>query len=232
VFRSTWSPKFFQAVTIVDPLHVCISMGPLSVYLLLLGGLNLSSRPFLTTGGRDTAALGLAVSGFLIAGPMELFLPETAALRFGGFVWLMMIAFYALSITLVILLQRPRLVIYNATRDQMRPILADLVGQLDQEARWAGECLVLPRLGIQLHLEAFPAMRNVQLVSSGSRQSFAGWRRLETALVDALRRVEGVPSPYGLSLIVFGLMAVGIVTFSVVSDSQAVAQSLREMLRQ
>jgi uncharacterized protein YejL (UPF0352 family) len=75
-------------------------------------------------------------------------------------------------------------------------------------------------------------MRNVQLVSSGSRQSFAGWRRLETVLADALRRVQGVPSPYGLSLIAFGLMAVGIVTFSVVSDSQAVAQAFREMLRQ
>jgi hypothetical protein len=220
-----------EVETVVDPLHVCIFMGPLSVYLLLIGGLNLSARPFLTTGGRDTGALGLAISGFIVGGPMELFLPQTAAVHFGGLVWLMLIAFYALLIVLLILLQRPRLVVYNTTPDQLRPILADLVVELDPDARWAGECLALPKLGIQLHLESFFALRNVQLVSSGPRQSFAGWRRLETALAEAIRGVHGEPNRYGVRLVVLGLLGVALVTFCVVNDSQGVAYALREMLR-
>jgi hypothetical protein len=215
----------------LDPLHLCIALGPLGVYLLLLGMLNLASRPFLTSGSRDTAALGLAISGFVVAGPMELFLPEAAAFLFGGYVWLLLLALYVMGLALVVLLIRPRLVIYNITGDQLRPILATAVAELDSTARWAGESLVLPQLGVQLHLEPFAAMRNIQLVASGPRQDYQGWRRLEQTLVVALRETRTPPNPYGLSLIIFGLLMVGMITYAAVHDSHTLARSLWEMLR-
>lgn len=220
----------------VDPLHLSIALGPLAVYLLLLGLLNLSARPFLTTGARDTAALGLAISGFVVAGPMELFFPESfaaslAELGLSGFVWLVLLVFYGLCLLLLMLTLRPRLVIYNVTVDQLRPILADVVAELDLDARWAGDSLTLPRWHVQLHIEPFVAMRNVQLVSAGPRQSYGGWRRLENALAQALRETKGQPNPYGLSLILFGLIMVGLVTYGVVSDTRMVEHALREMLR-
>lgn len=215
----------------MDPLHVCISLGPVAVYAILLGLLNLASRPFLTTGSRDLAALGLAISGFVMAGPMELFLPESAAVFFDGYVWLLLGGFYALCVVLLILLVRPRLVIYNISMDQLRPILASTVSDLDQTARWAGECLVLPHLGVQLYLEPFRGLRNVQLISSGPHQSFAGWRRLEEALAAALRRTKISPNPYGVSLILFGLLMVAMVAFYAALESQAITHALREMLR-
>ena len=46
----------------MDPLHFCIAIAPLAVYLLLLGVMNLRGRPFVTTGARDAAALALAWS--------------------------------------------------------------------------------------------------------------------------------------------------------------------------
>jgi hypothetical protein len=46
-----------------------------AVYLLLLGVVNWSRRPLLVSGGRDAAALALAVSGMAIVGPIELFFP-------------------------------------------------------------------------------------------------------------------------------------------------------------
>jgi hypothetical protein len=63
-------------MTFMDPLHVAIALGPLATYLLVLGVLNLSSRPLLTTGGRDAAALAMAIAGLMVVGPMELFLVE------------------------------------------------------------------------------------------------------------------------------------------------------------
>ena len=66
-----------------DPLHLAIALGPLAVYFLLVGMINLSSRPLVTTGARDAAALGVGLSGLVFAGPMELFLPEDAAIHFG-----------------------------------------------------------------------------------------------------------------------------------------------------
>ena len=222
----------------MDPLRLSIALSPLAAYVLLLGLINLSSRPLVTSGGRDLAALGLGISGLIVVGPMELFLPEVGVEHFGGYVWLLMLGLYALLVVLLTLVLRPRLVVYNMTMEQLRPTLANVVPDLDPEARWAGECLVMPRLGVQLHLEPFPAVdpfpavRTVQLVSSGPHQSFAGWRRLERSLIEGLRSVSNSPGVYGFLLVFVGLLMVATITFSVINDAEAVSQTLSEMLRQ
>jgi len=216
----------------VDALHLSIALSPLAVYLLLLGLVNLSTRPRITTGSRDTAALAIALSGFVIAGPMELFLPERAAARLGVVVWLLMLAMYVLLVCLLILMLRPRLVIYNATVEQIRPLLLQVVSDLDSEAHWVENSAVLPQLGVRLHVEPFYPMRTIQLLSLGADQRHEGWRKLESALAGALRTVSGPPSPYGLSLVMLGLLMVAMMTFSVVQDTPSVAQSWSEMLRQ
>jgi hypothetical protein len=215
----------------LDPLHTCIALGPVATYLLVLGSINLSSRPLLTTGARDAAALAIATAGLVVAGPLELFLSERAAVFWGGWVWLIMLAAYALAALLFILMLRPRLVIYNITVEQLRPVMADVVAQLDGEARWAGESLVMPQLGVQLHVDALPVMKNVQLVASGMNQNLDGWRQLETALAKALRKTRSTPNPYGVSLVSFGLLLAGLVTYSLARDPGAVMQALNDMLR-
>ena len=137
----------------MDPLHFCIAVAPLAVYLLLLGVINLKGRPFVTTGARDAAALSIGLVGFVIAGPMELFFPEGAASRFGGWVWLMLIVFYGLCISLVVLLMRSRIVIYNISLEQLRPILTNVAMKLDPKSRWAGDSLLMPDKRIHLHVE-------------------------------------------------------------------------------
>jgi len=214
----------------MDPLHFCVAVGPLSAYLLLIGILNLLRTPFLTNGARDTAALGIAISGFVVAGPMELFMPQVAAMRFGIWVWVLMIAFYALSLTLVVLLMRPRLVVYNMTADQLRPLLATVVAKLDNEHRWAGETLSLPHLAVELHLEPFSPLRNVQLVSAGPRQSYKGWRILEAELGAALHASRTSRNPYGFALLAMGAVLSIAVGTVLVMHGDTVSQSLAEML--
>ena len=214
-----------------DPLHQCIAFGPLVVYLLILGTINLGRRPLITTGARDAAALGIAISGFIAAGPMELFLPEMTAARLGGWVWALLLTFYLLCLLLVVLLMRPRLVIYNATIEQVRPVLADVVARLDDQARWAGESLVMPNLGVQLHIDALAFMKSVQLVSTGPNQNLAGWRRLEDELAREIKQVKGHPNPYGISLITFALVLGTIVMYGMLRDPLSVQQALTEMLR-
>ncbi|HUE74489.1 MAG TPA: hypothetical protein VMP01_26635 [Pirellulaceae bacterium] len=214
-----------------DPLHQCIAFGPLVVYLLILGTINLGRRPLVTTGARDTAALGIAISGFVAAGPMELFLPEMTAALLGGWIWALLMTFYLLCLLLVVLLMRPRLVIYNATVEQIRPVLADVVARLDEQARWAGESLVMPNLGVQLHVDALAVLKNVQLVSTGPMQNIAGWRRLEDELARELKQVKGLPNPYGISLITVALLLGALVLYWIYRDPAGVQQALSEMLR-
>jgi hypothetical protein len=215
----------------IDALHLCIALGPLAVYFLVMAFVNLANRPFLTTGSRDVAALGMAIAGFIVAGPMELFLPEAATNRFGGYVWLLLLAFYGLCLTLLVLLLRPRLVIYNANPEQLRAILAEVVAKLDDEARWAGDSLVLPKLGVQLHVELFGAMRNVQLVSAGPKQSFAGWKRLEIALAQVLHDTKGSPNPHGFGMLVTSLLLIAVMAYQLISDPTTLVQGLDQMLR-
>ncbi len=210
----------------IDPFRLCLALGPVAVYLLLLGMLNSFRRPFLVSGTRDTATLGLAVSGLVMVGPLELFMPVPAAIAFGSYIWGLLIGLYVLCLVLLLLLQRPRLVIYNIAPDELRPVLADLTHRLDGDARWAGDCLFLPNLGVQLHMEGRASMRNVSLLATSAKQNPQGWRKLELTLKAALRDMELSRNPRAISLYSAGLLLSLGLALTVSRDPQAVAQSL------
>jgi hypothetical protein len=132
---------------------------------------------------------------------------------------------------LIILLMRPRLVVYNMPLEQLRPLLADVVARLDTDSRWAGESLVMPQLGVQLHIEYAPMLQNVQLVSSGPEQSIQGWKRLERELAAALRKSRHRGNLFGVLAIGLGLMNAAVITYVLVRDPGGVTQALNEMLR-
>lgn len=217
----------------MDPFSLCLAFGPLAIYLLLVGAINLSGRPFLVSGSRDMAAMGLAVSGLVMVGPVQLFYPLAASMHYGLLIWVFLVGLYVMVLVLVLLLVRPRLVIYNISTDELRPLLGGVVTRLDAEARWAGNGLMLPNLGVQLHLDSVKVLRNVTLASSGPNQSHQGWRRLESALADVLGQVQVCRNPLvpAISLLACGASIAVVLIVTVARDPQAVAQALMEMLR-
>ena len=58
-----------------------------------------------------------------------------------------MLSLYFLLVTMYSMMMRPRIVVYNLTQDELRPILAELARRLDPGARWAGESLVHAEVG-------------------------------------------------------------------------------------
>lgn len=215
----------------MDPFHFCVVVTPMAVYLLLLGLLNLRGRPFVTTGSRDTAALAIGLVGFVVAGPMQLFFPEAAASRFGAWVWLMMIVFYGLCISLGVLLMRSRIVIYNISIEQLRPILTNVAMKLDRRSRWTGDSLQLPDAKIHLHLESVDWLRNVQMVAIGNHQSYEGWRVLEVELNKQLKNLAVGPNLIGFPLLIAsGAFALGAAIW-MLNDPLAVAKAFEEIWR-
>lgn len=213
-----------------DPLRLAIALVPIAAYFILLALVNARRRPFVTTGGCDLAALGAALTGLVLVGPIELFRPEAASADFGGYVWLFLLIFYWLWVWLAVLVSRPRLVIYNLSGEELRPILAEASRRIDPQARWAGDSLALPTLGVMLHIECFDVMRHVSLVSSGGKQNVAGWRRLSGELRNQLAeiRVGRNPRSLGLMLLAVALIAVSIV--HMLNRPNDVAQAMQEML--
>jgi hypothetical protein len=212
-----------------DPLRLAIALVPLAAYCLVLGILNARHRPFLTSGGADLSALGVALTGLVLIGPIELFLPELASTEYGSYVWLILLVLYWLSVWLIVLLARPRLVIYNISGEELRPILAETARANDPQARWAGDSQSLPTLGVQLHIETFEFMRHVSLVASGDKQSLAGWRKLSGKLFRQLEplRVASNPRALGLVIIATCLLAASIAHMLV--HPQLVAQAMAEI---
>ena len=215
----------------MDPLHFCIAIAPLSVYLLMLGFLNLRRRPFLTTGARDAGAVGIALMGFVVAGPMELFFPEGAASRFGPWVWVLMLVFYGLCVSLLVLLMRPRIVIYNISMEELKPILTRIAHQIDPKSRWTADSLLLPTLNVHLHAESVDWLRNIQLSSGGNRQSFEGWKQLELELEKALRKIKVRPNFAGVPLLLLSAaFAIGSAAW-MLGDPDSVAAAMENLLR-
>ena len=71
----------------------------------------------------------------------------------------------------------------------------------------------------------------VQIVASGPRQNHYGWRQFELHLAVTLRKLRVAPNPYGITQLIFAAAILAAVVIWVAADQQAVAQSLREMLR-
>jgi len=215
----------------LDPLHVALAIGPMAVYLLVLGLLNLSRRPLVITGGRDLFALGIALSGFVVIGPLDLFMPLAAATHFGVWIWPLLLGLYVLILLLIVLISRPRLVVYNVLPGEVRVILQRMIDRLNLPHTWAGNSLSLPNWGIELHMTTFLVMRNVSLSATGTRQSFQGWRWLRRELEMELSQVEVPPNPIGLTLLTFSLLMIGGLIMRLMQNPSAVTRSLIEMLR-
>lgn len=214
---------------IPDPLRLAIALIPLASYCALLGLVNARRRPFLTTGGCDFATLGAALSGLVLVGPIELFRPEAASTEYGAAVWIFLLASYWLWLWLAVLLSRPRLEIFNISGEELRPLLAEAARAIDPQARWAGDGLALPSLGVQLHFDVFEALRHASLISSGGKQSIDGWRQLHAELRVRLKQLPVRPNPATVGFLVTGLLLIGGSIAGLVASPVQVAQAIHEM---
>lgn len=172
-----------------------IALVPLGAYLAGLAAAHLRRRPVLVSGTLDVALLAAAVSGLVAVGPLALLAPAV-----GRSPWSLPVLalVFALAAAICVLVSRPRLVVYNITVDQVRPLVAEIVSSLDPQVRWAGESAALPERGFQLHIEGSGPLRTVSVVNVGERSSPEGWGEFARRLRRAVRGLPVRPSPWGL----------------------------------
>jgi hypothetical protein len=161
----------------------------------------------------------------ILVGPIELFRPEAASAEFGGYVWLFLLGFYWLAV----LVARPRLVVYNISGAELRPVLAEAARNLDPQARWAGDSLSMPTLGVGLHMECFDFMRNAALVSNGGEQNLAGWKQLSAELRTKLSSLRVASNPRWLGFLLAAALLTAASIAHMTMHPQQVAQALQEM---
>lgn len=177
-----------------QPPAVWIALVPLGIYLTWLAWAHLRRRPLAVSGGFDVAMLAVAVSGLAAVGPLALIRPVTGGTPWS---WPVLAFLFALVVAVCMLVARPRLVVYNISVEQFRPLVAEVVAALDPDARWAGESAALPGRGVQLHIEGNGPLRTVSVVNIGERQSAEGWVEFTRRLRRSVRSLRVRRSPWG-----------------------------------
>lgn len=166
---------------------------PPGLYLLAVAARHLRRRPTAVAGAWDLVLLAAALTPLLLVGPLELLQPP--GIR-GPWRLLLTLVFVALLVALALLAARPRLVVYNVSLEQLRPVVAHVAAALDPGARWAGETVALPGRDVQVHLDGRGSMRSVSLVAVGSRTSPESWADFTRRVRAAVRRVRVRASPW------------------------------------
>ncbi len=185
----------------LDQLPLWAAFVPLGLYLLVVGAAHLRRRPVAIAGGWDWTLLGAAVTGLMVVGPLALLQPAM-----GNAPWtvILLLVLFVLLVALGALVSRPRLVIYNITLDQLRPLLVDVVTALDASARWAGSTAALPARQLEVRVDGHGPWRTVSLVAGGERSSAEGWNELCRRLRQELRGLRVRSSPWAALFLPLG----------------------------
>lgn len=180
--------------TLLDTLPLWAALLPLGLYLLAAGCVHLRGRPLVLSGAWDGILLGGSLTGLALVGPLALVRPAVGNPLWG---WLIVLLVFGLLVAVCVLVSRPRLVIYNISVDQLRPLVAEVVSVLDPAARWAGESAALPTRGLQLHIDGNGSMRTVSVVAVGERTSLEAWSEFGRRLRRGVAGLRVRPSSWG-----------------------------------
>ena len=183
---------------------------PIAIYLIYLGTLNLSRRPRALLGAIDSLALSIGVSGLVIIGPLQMLLPSTAMVRFGENVWYPMVLLYFFGVTWLLLLSRPRLVIYGIRSHTFQMCLSSVLTRNQWSADQNENIVRIHELGIDFEVCVFPMMQNVILRPVQSQQSLGVWRKLRAEMTTELQEQSACNYGVGFGLLLCGLAVAAI----------------------
>lgn len=208
-----------------------LCLAPIGVYCLLIGWLHSQRNPMVLSGGRDLVLLGLALLGFVVTGPAELFFPNAAFNLFGSSVWVLILTLYLFILLFLVLNSSMRLIVYGLSTDQLANHVHDALANVDPTTKWMGTLFVSPQLGIEGSIEHAGWGQVCQIAATKKNQDYKGWLVLERALMLHFRTVGIAPRPAGKQWILLGSIILISTMISIYYFPEQVAQGIRDLLR-
>lgn len=217
---------------LIEPFPLILALLPLAAYLLLIGCIRLFASPLVTTAARDTAALAVGVSGLAAIGPAELFFPAPAAAAIGGYVWLVLLLFYVLAISLLILSMQPTLVVYGLSANRLLEALQRAATELDPDAvvDVHHRQVYLPTLGIRLRVDRNPLGDTAQVAAFEQNLSPAFWSHLLASLRREIKTAPRSINAAGVAMILAGLLLCVPPLITVVTSPEEVVTGFKKWL--
>ena len=221
-----------QLLESLEPFTILLALLPLIAYLIVFSLVRLSGRALVTSGGRDIAALALAISGLLAVGPAELFFPTSAATVFGPVVWLALAAFYGLSVSLIALTSSPRVVVYGRTPEELYSPLLEAAREIDSTAIGDPNILqiTLPAAGVHLRVDGQRAVDYAQVLAFEPNVSMRFWSKLLASLRKKVHQ-QSAPLPRrGFAMLACALVLSCLLMWQSFSNSELVVEGFRNWL--
>ncbi|MFG0254629.1 MAG: hypothetical protein ACF787_05975 [Rhodopirellula sp. JB053] len=215
-----------------DPFPATVAFAPLIIYLFVLAIIRIGGFTWVTTGGRDLAAVLAAVSGLVVIGPMELFFPNATASFLGAWVWIPLLLLYFLFACLMILGVRAKLITYGRTAEEVFPAMARAARSIDPAAAINNEQwqIHLPTQGVHLRLESSPGHDCVSVLAFEPTLTPSFWHSLQSKLRDELRATSPPRPRRGWALLsVACMMAYSLVRY-VASEPALLVEGFREWI--
>lgn len=215
----------------MEPFPILLALLPLIGYLLVLAMIRLTGRALVTTGGRDIAALGMAVSGLIAIGPAELFFPNAAATFFGPLVWIALIVFYSLIVSLIALTSKPRLVIYGRTPDELYEPLIAAAKKIDPQAvAIDGLRVQLPAVGIHFRIDGFRDADHAQIVAFEPGVPLRIWNQLLAGFRQEVSQLPPSTHRQGHVMLLFAGLLICVALWHSVGNQEQLVQGFRQWL--
>ncbi|TWT48153.1 hypothetical protein Pla22_51540 [Rubripirellula amarantea] len=216
----------------IEPFTFVLALLPLVGYLFVLGLIRFSRRALVTTGSRDVAALAVAVCGFVAAGPAELLFPTTAATVFGPMVWLALIAFYSLSVSLIALTVTPKLVVYGRTPEETFDALLRACLKIDAGSTGDANRLqvFLPSLDVRLRIDGIRGLDYCRVLTFEPVQSVKFWSAMLANLRGELQTGQDAIPRRGLAMLVTSFAIAGILAWYGLNNQTLVVDGFRDWL--
>jgi len=224
--------KLLNLLESTEPFTILLALLPLIGYLVVFSLIRISGRTLVTTGGRDVAALAIALSGMIAVGPAELFFPTAAATIFGPVVWVALVAFYGLSVALIALTTPPKLVVYGRSPEELYEPLMAAAKQIDPAATGEPTQLQvsLPTVGVRLRIDGQRGFDHAQVLAFEPNISLRFWNQL---LGNVRKEVQHQPAPMprrGFGMLLVALMLAAILAWQGFGNQELVVEGFRDWL--
>ncbi|MGB7346448.1 MAG: hypothetical protein WBD20_19670 [Pirellulaceae bacterium] len=215
----------------IEPFPLLLALLPLIGYLLILGTIRILGHALVTTGGRDIAALGVAVSGLVAIGPTELFFPNSAATVFGPLVWIALIVFYALIVSLMALTSTPRLVVYGRGPEDLYQALVASAKRIDANAvAIDGLRVHLPASGIHFRLDGYRDADHAQVVAFEPGVPLRIWNAMLAGMREEVSKLPRPAQRHGHLMLIAAAGLIGILIWQGAGNHEQVVQQFRNWL--
>ncbi|MEM9369161.1 MAG: hypothetical protein AAGD07_24530 [Planctomycetota bacterium] len=215
-----------------DAFALAVAIIPLSSYLLVLGTIRVLGKTLVLTGARDWVALFMAMSGFVVIGPVELFFPRAAAAILHGYVWIPILILYVLIMLLVCLTSRPRIVVYGRSPEQVFEALRQVGSETGGLVKVEPESGILVLDGPKVHMrvEGIRMHDATSVLFLESQVLPSTLENLTTALQRKLTGTGVIRPRQGWGMLLSSLASLGILVAIAASEPSQMVASLRAFL--